>query len=333
MKRVVKLGQNSRKTGDFILQQRFCDIDRMTEQLQILNKVQLTQLSTNPLVCDIAMVACDEAILCFAKSSCPILVMAEKRKDFVVFNCVLETNGSCVISHKRRVSHHILFGFNPNLEGNFVTPADLKIASLHIRRDIFQNYLHLMERSDLDERLWAHNYISAPHTLPTIQTYLNQLHYLILHQPDFLQQPHLSRVILEDFIPLLVNAIPPLNKGVSKPPRLLGRSQMVKEAEEYLMSHLDQPLTLKDLCQALHISKTSLFNGFQDVFGVGPMEYLKAQRLHSVRRLLKAADPRIDSVTAIAQQFGFWSAGHFTHDYKQMFGELPSATLKQASNI
>lgn len=322
-------GQNGRKTNSIIRQQRFSDIDQLTEQLQVLNKVQLIQLSTDPLQCDISMAAFDEAILCFAKTSCPILTLAEKRKGFVVFNCILETNGACVISHKRRVSSEILFGFNPNLEGNFVTPANLKIASLHFRHDVFQHYLHMMERSDLDEKFWAHNYISAPVTLSRVRTYLNQLHHLILHQPNFLQQPHLNKLILEDFIPLLVDAIPPVTEGITKPPRPLTRSQLVKDAEEYLMSHLEQPTTLKDLCQVLHVSRTPLFSGFQEAFGVGPMEYLKVQRLHSVRRLLKASDPKTDNVTAIAQRFGFWSAGHFTRDYKRMFGELPSATLKQ----
>lgn len=322
---------NGRKASSFILQQRFSDIDYLTEQLQVLGKVQLTQLSTNPLQCDVAMVAFDEAVLCFAKSSCPILSTSEKSKDFLVFNCLLETNGLCVVSHKRRLSHEILFGFNSNLEGNLVTPANLKIAAMHIRRDVFHHYLHMMERSDLNEKFWSHNYVSAVATLPVVQEYLNQLHHLIRHQPKFLKQPHLSKIILEDFIPLLVNAIPPVSKGISKPPRLLGRSQMIKEAEEYLLSHLEQPLTLKDLCQALHVSRTPLFNGFQEVFGVSPMEFLKAQRLQSVRRLLKAADPGVDSVTAIAQRFGFWSAGHFTRNYKQMFGELPSATLYKTS--
>lgn len=224
-----------------------------------------------------------------------------KNAKTLVFNCILETNGACIISHKRRVSPEILFGFNPNLEGNFITPANLKIASLHIRYDVFQNYLQMMGRSDLDEKFWAHNYISAPVTLPPVQKYLNQVHHLILHQPNFLQQPHLNKLILEDFIPLLVDAIPPVTGGISQPPHLLTRSQMIKDAEEYLLFHLEQPLTLKDLCQALHISRTPLFNGFQEVFGVGPMEYLKVQRLHSVRRLLKAANSRTDSVTVIEQ--------------------------------
>jgi len=59
------------------------------------------------------------------------------------------------------------------------------------------------------------------------------------------------------------------------------------------------------------------------------MAYLKIQRLHGVRRLLKAADPNNSSIMAIANQFGFWSSGHFARDYKKMFGELPSQTIKR----
>ncbi len=73
-----------------------------------------------------------------------------------------------------------------------------------------------------------------------------------------------------------------------------------------------------------------MFTRFQEVFGTSPMEYLKAQRLLSVRRSLKAADPKTTSVVEIARKYGFWSGGHFARDYKQMFGELPSETLKQA---
>jgi AraC family ethanolamine operon transcriptional activator len=313
-----------------VIQRRFSNIDQLTEQLQVLSQIQLTQLSTDPLQCDVAMAVFDEAMLCFARASCPILTTGEKRNDFVIFNCALETNGPCIISHKGRVSPDILFGFKPGLETNLITPANLQIASIQIRRDVFQNYLQMMERSDLDEKLWAHNYVSASVSLPTVRIYLNQLHHLILHQPNLLQQPHLKKLVLEDFIPLLVDAIPPMTKDVLQPVRPLVRSQMIKDAEDYLIAHLEQPLTLKDLCKALHVSRTPLFNGFQEVFGVGPMEYLKVQRLHSVRQMLKTADPRTDNVTAIAQRFGFWSAGHFTRDYKQMFGELPSATLKRA---
>ena len=65
------------------------------------------------------------------------------------------------------------------------------------------------------------------------------------------------------------------------------------------------------------------------MFGMSPMAYLKTLRLQTVHRALKTADPTNTNIIAIANQFGFWSMGHFSRDYKQMFDELPSATLKQ----
>ena len=114
-----------------------------------------------------------------------------------------------------------------------------------------------------------------------------------------------------------------------KPLSSLTRFQIVKQAENYMMENLDKPLTLKDLCLALHISSRPIFYGFKEIFGITPMAYLKIYLLHGVRRLLKASDPEKTTVMEIARQFGFWSPGHFTRDYKTMFGELPSKTIKQ----
>lgn len=109
------------------------------------------------------------------------------------------------------------------------------------------------------------------------------------------------------------------------------RARLVRQAEAYILAHLDHPLTLQDLCQVLHTSKSPLFQSFQSVLGMGPMAYVKIQQLHAVRRHLKTADPVTDSVTATAQRFGFWSPGHFARDYQRLFGERPSATLLKHS--
>lgn len=313
-----------------ILSHRFTDIDRFTEQIQSFSKVQMTQLSVESLQCDLLLAAFGEVQFAFIKSSCPIFTVGEKPRDAIVFGCLLETTGPCLISHNRRVSHSTLSGIDSDLEAKFVLPSHMQYVAIQINRKTFQNYLEVMERPDLDERFWASNYVHVPETIWTVKTYLQQVLYLIQHQPRFLQQSHARKLLLDDFIPLLINAIPPVTKNILKPPSHLRRSQLVKQAEDYMLAHLDQPLTLKELCQALHVSERPLFYGFQEVFGVSPMEYLKVQRLQCVRRSLKVANPRTDSVTAIARNYGFWSAGHFTRDYKTMFGELPSETLKRA---
>jgi AraC family transcriptional regulator, ethanolamine operon transcriptional activator len=313
-----------------ILQRRFNDIDQLAKHLQVFSKIQLTQLSTDRLKCDVWGAIFDDAQFVFAETSCSIRCLGSKHRKTINFNLVLEARETCLISHNRKVPDHTLLGFAPDWETSMILPSKLLLATVLIKRDVLQDYLQIMERSDLDERFWASNYVHAPITLMPIKAYLTQLSSLILSQPDTLRQPYFNQLVLEDFMPLFINSIPPVTQDILQPPSPMNRAKIVKQVEDYMMDHIDQPLTLKDICQAVYSSRTPVFSAFQEVFGLGPMEYLKVQRLHTVRRMLKVADPKTDSVTAIAQKYGFWSAGHFTRDYKQMFGELPSKTLKRA---
>ncbi|MET0030758.1 MAG: helix-turn-helix domain-containing protein [Limnospira maxima] len=155
--------------------------------------------------------------------------------------------------------------------------------------------------------------------------------YLIEHQPKFLQRPQFKTLLLEDFIPLLINAIPPATPNDLTLPPLIPRAEIVKQAEDYMQAHLDQPLTLTQLCRALYVSKRSLLYGFEEMFGVSPMAYLKIQRLRAVRKALTVATPETASVTSLACQFGFWSHGHFARDYMGNGPQKPSAAPRHAT--
>jgi AraC family ethanolamine operon transcriptional activator len=47
------------------------------------------------------------------------------------------------------------------------------------------------------------------------------------------------------------------------------------------------------------------------------------------QKLLKIADPSLTEVRTIAYQLGFMHLGQFSGDYKGLFGEVPSQTLKR----
>ena len=99
------------------------------------------------------------------------------------------------------------------------------------------------------------------------------------------------------------------------------------------MGHLQEPLTIKDLCHGIHCSRRCLFYAFEEVFGVTPMVYLKARRLQAVQSALQHADPDQVGVMEVARRFGFWSKGHFARDYQHCFGEYPRDTLRRMPTL
>jgi AraC family ethanolamine operon transcriptional activator len=132
-------------------------------------------------------------------------------------------------------------------------------------------------------------------------------------------------IIREDFVPMLLEC---LSTSQTVPESDFShRYRLVKQAEAYMLTNLDRPLTLQDLCKALGSKSRTLQTTFLESFGISPMAYLKNQRLHGVRYQLKAANPQTVTVMGIATCWGFWHMGHFSHDYRHMFGEAPSETL------
>ncbi|WP_399213966.1 helix-turn-helix domain-containing protein [Synechococcus sp. RedBA-s] len=63
---------------------------------------------------------------------------------------------------------------------------------------------------------------------------------------------------------------------------------------------------------------------------MGPMAFLKLQRLHGVRPGLLEAQPGAATISGLAASWGFLNPGHFARDCRRLFGELPSATLSRS---
>ena len=107
--------------------------------------------------------------------------------------------------------------------------------------------------------------------------------------------------------------------------RVISRSLMLIEA------NLGQPLFIEDLCRATQVSERTLRNIFNEYFGVGPMRLLKVRQLHEIRAALLRAEPPYETVSKIAARHGVWDFSLFARNYKALFGEAPSRTLRTPS--
>lgn len=106
------------------------------------------------------------------------------------------------------------------------------------------------------------------------------------------------------------------------------RKRMVDRAREYALSHLDEPLSILDLCNHIGASRRKLQYCFQETLGINPVAYLRALRLNAVRRELRMST-QSQGVQDVAARWGFWHLSRFSGDYRAMFGESPSQTLRR----
>ena len=123
--------------------------------------------------------------------------------------------------------------------------------------------------------------------------------------------------------------------GRGAPPRKrrprVDRARVVSRVEELFAATSAEPVYVSTLCEALGIPERTLRLVFVEQYGAGPTHVLRCRRLCQARRALLEAPPEAH-VAGIAGRFGFWHLGQFAVDYRRLFGERPSETLRCASS-
>jgi AraC-like DNA-binding protein len=101
---------------------------------------------------------------------------------------------------------------------------------------------------------------------------------------------------------------------------------------EIVAMHPLKPLHVPETSHALGVSGRTLRMACQKHLGVSPTQYLLLRRMHLARRALRRSDPDVTRVTEVATNLGFWELGRFSVNYRQLFGESPSTTLRAAAS-
>jgi len=113
---------------------------------------------------------------------------------------------------------------------------------------------------------------------------------------------------------------------------LEGQGRIVRLAEEHAAAHLGDHLYVEDLCVALGVSERTLEYAFAKVMHLSPVAFLRRLRLHRVRQALRSATRGSTTVSIEALNGGFSHFGEFSRAYRELFGELPSETLRRGAD-
>jgi AraC-like DNA-binding protein len=93
----------------------------------------------------------------------------------------------------------------------------------------------------------------------------------------------------------------------------------------------DASLSMTEICAELGISERLLRACCKEHLRMGPNRYVHLRRMQQVHRDLRSGTPGTATVSEIAQRYGFRDPGRFATNYRAVYGELPSATLRRTS--
>ena len=158
---------------------------------------------------------------------------------------------------------------------------------------------------------------------------LPQIVARLARQPDALTEATSAfwkRAIVDCVTATVVSSLPPDDSG-----HLPSAMRLVRDVEDYLETAGARPVHVSEICSQFRLSRRSLHRAFHEVFGIGPVTFLRQKRLCSIHSLLRESEPGQITVSAAALQQGFTEFGRFAHYYRAMFGEYPSQTLGHAA--
>lgn len=301
--------------------------------------LQLTQLSPGTLRGDLLPVRLGPVQLLRIRLDRPLLARGDKNphRQIVCLDLTPPALASPSRSHGLLLPAAAVCGLATEGEIHLSVPAGAEVALMSIDRPSFRQWCLDLGCEGLDEASLQRNWLRLDaRRFNDLRLCLRGLFAIAETDARWAVQGQggssalQTSMAVRDLMPLLIEA---LVHGADRCSTLLrppARIELVKQVQRWLDAHPNQPITLADLCQVAYVSRRSLIQGFRDHLGMGPMQYLKLQRLHSARRALLRSDPCAATVTAVAAEFGFLNAGHFARDYQNLFGERPSVTLRQS---
>lgn len=98
----------------------------------------------------------------------------------------------------------------------------------------------------------------------------------------------------------------------------------ISKVIELLRQRFNQPLRIKDLADAAHLSESALFQSFKAVTSMSPLQFQKQLRLNEARRIM--LHEGIEAATA-SYKVGYESPSQFSREYSRLFGAPPKTDV------
>ena len=134
---------------------------------------------------------------------------------------------------------------------------------------------------------------------------------------DFLSLTRLNAQMVLDF-----------TKRVEAEKSGIHHSKLVRQARDYILSHIGESITTETLSKKIGMNRTYLCKLFVEETGLTINQYVNQVKMEEARRIM---DITQKSITEIAEYLGFSSQSYFQRVFKNHFGITPGKYQRQVS--
>ena len=257
----------------------------------------------------------------------PVALYADRRLGKKVFSIDLSEviSSDFIQAQGIALTRPALFGFNANLKDlDLVLPAGSQLCTVVLQDDFLLAQVQRLACEEALEIIDQFNVLSNSFVSSDLMIAIAKCWSS-------------SRVVSEDImeceiVATLMQCL--LDRNERKVATITSRQDRHEAALRILamtFSDPTQPFEIQDLANLLHQSRTSIFSGCKEKFGMSPVQVVRSVRLHQVRHALTdvefSAQNNLNGVVDTAEYFGFVGRSHFARYYKDEFMETPRQTL------
>ena len=248
------------------------------------------------------------------------------REGFLSFG-LLESDNPTTWAHHRLIPNDglTIFPHDEDLKG--VSPVGFRGNGIHFDKDFIASLVEQVYFQPIDVLLPSPGtYKTDPEKLKILRAELRSWRYF--ESPSAEIQPDAIMQREETLALAVINAL--IDEEFAEKKDMIKSTRAVSQALEVIHNSELETITAMELCRHTSCSQRTLEKCFSNRFGVTPKKYIKCLRLAEVHRGLRNFDALgYDSIIELASVNGFWHMGQFAADYRRVYGELPSETLKR----
>jgi len=225
-----------------------------------------------------------------------------------------------------------LFIFPPGGELHSISQPDFDVFALSLSEETLNRTCHALELPDFRTLVDDNEVFNChPQSMLLLRKWLQKTGLGLANSApaagSSMRLQQLEEELARRLIATLAESRDPMQQ-----PAMRKRDTALQVAVDFIVES-DSPVTsIRELCAIANVSERTLEYAFRERFGQSPKTFTLTHRLNNVRKMLRYADPDVDRIYEIAGHHGFLHMGQFTSDYKRLFGELPSETLRRSKN-